>query len=93
MSIKIDFMDWVGIAGGGLFLLAFWRTSIGKWTGKSLWYELDNFGGAVLMSIYAYSKGAYISIALNLVWAVVAFRGVTSWTERRLHRKRIKAAR
>jgi len=77
--------------GGLLFLLAFWRTSIGKWTGKSLWYELDNLLGAVLMSFYAYKKGAFVNIGLNIVWGTVAIFGVTSWAERRLHRKKLKA--
>jgi len=85
-------IDWVGLAGGLLFLVAFWRTSIGQWTGRSLWYELDNLLGAVLMSIYAFRKGAFVNIGLNLVWGIVAIRGVTSWTERRMHRKQLKAA-
>lgn len=91
--MKVTFIDWVGIFGGVMFLVAFWRTSIGKWTGKSLWYELDNLIGAVCMSIYAFSKGAFISIALNAVWAIVAIRGVTSLAERRLLIARAKRQR
>jgi hypothetical protein len=87
------FIDWVGFIGGILFLFAFWRTSIGKWTGRSLWYELDNLLGAILMSIYAYKKGAYVNIGLNLVWGVVAIRGVTSYAERRMHRKKLRATK
>lgn len=77
------FIDWLGLLGGVVLLFAFWRTSIGKWTGKSLWYELDNLIAAVLLSFYAYSKGAVISVFLNMVWGVVAIRGVTSYAERR----------
>jgi hypothetical protein len=79
----MGWIDLLGIVGGLLFLFAFYRTSIGRWTGKSLWYELDNLAGAILMSIYALSKGAYVNIALNVVWAIVAFRGLTSIAERR----------
>ena len=75
--------DYVGIIGASLILFSFYRTSIGKWTGKSLWYELDNLLGATCMSIYAVSKGAYVSILLNTVWAIVALRGLTSLAERR----------
>lgn len=75
--------DYLGLVGGLLLLFAFWRTSIGRWTGKSLWYELDNLVAAVLLSFYAFSKGAYVNIGLNLIWGIVAFRGVTSWAERR----------
>lgn len=81
-------IDWLGLIGGVVLLFAFWRTSIGKWTGKSLWYELDNLIAAVLLSIYAYSKGALISVFLNLVWGVVAIRGVTSYAERHNRRRR-----
>jgi len=88
-----ELIDWVGLAGGLVLLFAFWRTSIGKWTGKSLWYELDNLIAAILLSIYSYSKGAIISVALNMVWGVVAFRGVTSYAERRNRRKHAARSR
>ncbi len=86
-------IDWLGLVGGVVLLFAFWRTSIGKWTGKSLWYELDNFVSAVLLSIYAYSKGATINVCLNVVWGIVAFRGVTSYAERRNRRRRASKSR
>ena len=85
-------IDWMGLAGGIVLLFAFWRTSIGKWTGKSLWYELDNLIAAVLLSVYAYNKGAVISVFLNFVWGIVAVRGVTSYAERRVW-KRARAKR
>jgi lipid-A-disaccharide synthase-like uncharacterized protein len=73
----------IGLTGALLFLFAFYRTSIGRWTGKSLWYELDNLLGAVLMTIYALQKAAYINILLNVVWGIVAIRGLSSIGERR----------
>ena len=48
---------------------------------------MDNLIGATLMSIYAYSKGAYVGIVLNIVWGIVAFRGVSSYAERRLKKE------
>ena len=77
----------IGILGAGCILLGFYRTSIGKWTGKSLWYELDNLIGASLLIIYQLSVGAYVSVTLNVVWAIVAIRGVTSIAQRRKHKK------
>jgi len=88
MHISFGLIDWVGYIGGAVLLFAFWRTSIGKWTGTSLWYELDNLIAGIMLIIYAFNKGAYASVIINLVWAIVAFRGVTSYTERRLRRKR-----
>lgn len=73
----------IGIAGAGLILLGFYRTSIGKWSGKSLWYELDNLVGASLLIIYQLSVGAYVSVSLNIIWAIVAIKGATSIAQRR----------
>ena len=86
-------IDWLGALGGVALLFAFWRTSIGKWTGKSLWYELDNLVAAACLVTYSLNKGAYVSVVVNAVWGVVAFRGVSSWAERRMQRKRAKTTR
>lgn len=91
--MKFELIDVVGIIGGCLFLFAFYRTSIGKWTGRSFWYEMDNLLGAVFMSVYAFSKTAYISIALNIIWGVVAFKGIQPYAERRLGREMRKTRR
>jgi hypothetical protein len=72
-----------GIAGAFCILLGFYRTSIGKWTGKSLWYELDNLVGASLLIVYQLSIGAYVTLSLNVVWVIVAFAGITSIAQRR----------
>lgn len=73
----------IGIVGGLLTLLGFYRISVGKWTGKSFWYEFDNLFGAVFILIYQLHYRVYISVILNVIWAVVAFRGVVSYRERR----------
>lgn len=72
----------IGTLGAFLILLGFYRTSIGKWKNKSFWYELDNTVGAVLLIIYSLHLSAYISVVTNTVWAVVAFRGLSSFAER-----------
>jgi hypothetical protein len=71
-----------GSLGAILILFGFYRTSIGRWTGKSFWYELDNLIGAVLVFIYQIHHKAYITAALNTIWAVVALRGLSSYAER-----------
>jgi hypothetical protein len=72
----------IGSMGAALILLGFYRTSIGRWTNKSIWYELDNLIGALLLIVYQLHIRNYISLVLEIVWAVVAFRGVTSLAER-----------
>lgn len=73
----------LGLAGSLLILFGFYRISIGRWSGKSLLYELDNILGGVLLIAYQIHLRAYMTVILNVVWVVVAFRGVLSITERR----------
>jgi hypothetical protein len=81
--------DVIGSMGAGLILLGFYRTSIGKWKNKSFWYELDNTVGALFLVIYSIHHHAYISVVINTIWAIVAFRGLSSFAERyRAHRPR-----
>jgi hypothetical protein len=73
----------VGIIGAILILLGFYRVTIGQWTGKTFWYELDNLVGACLIGIYQVNHKAYVSVVINIVWAVVAIKGLSSYAERR----------
>jgi hypothetical protein len=72
----------VGTAGAALILFGFYRTSIGRWTNKSLWYELDNLIGPMLLIVYQLHHHTYISVIINVVWAVVAFRGLRPFVSR-----------
>ena len=84
MSLNEDTVyNIIGVVGAILILLGFYRISIGQWTNKSLWYELDNLIGAVCVAVYQIHLGAYISVTLNIIWAIIAFRGITSFAQRR----------
>jgi len=78
----------VGIIGALLVLFGFYRTSIGKWTGRSVLYELDNLVGAIMITIYQFHYRVFITVVLNIIWAIVALHGLTSYAERRLKTKR-----
>jgi uncharacterized membrane protein len=80
----------LGVIGAVLVLIGFYRTSIGRWSGKSFWYEMDNFLGAMLITVYQLHYKVYISVVLNIIWAIVAFRGLEPYAKRRLrrHKKR-----
>lgn len=88
MNFEFNWFTLVGITGAVLILFGFYRTSIGRWTNKSIWYELDNLLGAGLLMIYNLIIGAHISVVLDIVWIVVALRGITSIVER--HNERLK---
>jgi len=78
----------IGIIGAVLVLFGFYRTTIGKWTGKSALYELDNLIGASLIAIYQFHYHVYITVTLNIIWAVVALRGLNSYRQRKGKRRR-----
>lgn len=78
-----SFLTVIGTVGAGLILFGFYRTSIGRWTNTSFWYELDNLVGAGLLMIYNLNRQAHISVVLDIVWVIVALRGITSIAERR----------
>jgi hypothetical protein len=80
------FYNIIGVMGSLLLLFGFYRTSIGKWTGKSFWYELDNLLGATFIIVYQIHHQAYITMVLNVIWGLVAFRGLTSYAQRRAKR-------
>src|SRR5579885_2391946 len=82
ISVTNDIYNIVGVIGAALIFLGFYRISIGRWTNKSFWYELDNMVGAILLVIYQSHLHAYISMSLNVVWTIVAFRGLSSFAAR-----------
>lgn len=88
---KFSYIDVMGAVGACLILFGFYRISIGRWKNKSFWYEMDNFAGATLLVFYQVHNRAHISAVLNVIWAVVAFRGLSPFAERyqkRVFRKR-----
>ncbi len=86
----------IGSTGACLILFGFYRTSIGRWTNKSLWYELDNVIGPLMLITYSLHFRAYVSVVINTVWMIVAFRGLVPFAERyssRLRKQAKKAKR
>ncbi len=92
MNIITSPYDLIGLVGASLILFGFYRISIGRWTNKSFWYELDNLVGPACMIIYQFHHQTYIGIVLNAVWIAVAFRGLTSFAQRyrQQHQRRAK---
>ncbi len=89
MFIGLDKFELLGALGASMILFGFYRTSIGRWTNKSIWYELDNLFGAGFLTVYNLSRHAQITVVLDVIWVIVAFRGITSIAERqRKTRKR-----
>ncbi len=83
-------LEVIGVIGGMCFLLAFMEAALGRWNGRSFWYEFFNLIGSVLLGWYSIQKHAYTNIVLNLVWGVVALYAIRHMIHRRQARKGAK---
>jgi hypothetical protein len=80
-------LEIIGLLGALCFLAGFVQVSLGKWNGKSFWFEFLNVFGALLLGYYSFHKHAYTNIMLNVVWGGVALFGIFHITKRHKHRK------
>ena len=81
-------IDIIGFVGAGLVLLGFYRLQTGKWGNGSFIYELDNLIGSGLLVYYAVYNKFYPSLILNVVWALVAIKGLESLAARKRSAKK-----
>lgn len=79
--------EYIGVVGGTLYLIAFTEAAVGRWNGKSFWYEANNLLGSIFLGYYAVKKEAYMNIVLNLVWGVVALYAIRHMIHRHRTRK------
>ncbi|MDZ7786046.1 MAG: hypothetical protein U5L95_02890 [Candidatus Saccharibacteria bacterium] len=89
--VSISVVDIIGLTGAALIIFGFFRITLGMWTSRSLWYEIDNLAGATLLGIHELLIGAYIPMVLSLMWAIVAIKGLTSFQQRSDEQKLKKA--
>lgn len=90
LNYQFGWIELVGFCGAVLILFGFYRTSIGRWETNSFWYELDNLVGSILLTAYHILTKTYVVLVLNVLWAVVAFKGITAYIERKNKRKTTK---
>lgn len=80
---QIDIIyTFIGAAGAILILIGFFQMSNGRWRHKTFWYVFCNFFGAVLAAAYQIHFRAYISVVVNIIWAVVAFHGLQPFVKK-----------
>lgn len=87
-NYQFDHIEFIGLIGAALVLFGFYRTSIGKWKTNSFWYELDNLAGSLFLITYHILTKTYVVLVLNVLWAIVAFKGITSYQQRKSSSKR-----
>jgi len=80
----------VGGVGTVLVLAAYFLVSTGRLESRSYGFQGMNFLGAGLLTVYAVLLFAWASVALNLVWGLIAL--VTIWRVFRSARGRVRGA-
>lgn len=66
----------IGISGSAVILAAFILNQVGKWTSESYYYDLANFAGSAILTIYAYLINSVPFIIINVVWALFSFKDI-----------------
>lgn len=72
----MDTTLFIGASGALLILIAFIANETHKWKDTDLIYDVVNFIGSVLLTIYAVILASYPFIVLNIAWAAVSLRDI-----------------
>ena len=70
-AVLIDIIGWIG---AGMLLYAYARVSSGRWSGRSVPFQLLNVGGSIGFIVNSGYHGAYPSVFVNIIWAAIALR-------------------
>jgi hypothetical protein len=79
MFVKFSTMtliDFFGVTGLFLLLLAFFLNSTGKIKRNSYPYHIINFLGGFILAVYGAIINAIVFMILNSFWAIVALLGI-----------------
>jgi hypothetical protein len=68
VQLLIELTGWVAMV---LILAAYALLTAGRLTGQSVVYQLLNVAGAACFVVYLGWKGAWPSVALNVVWFLI----------------------
>ena len=72
-SLLIEIIGWIGAI---MILLAYFLLTQKKLTGESRTYHLINLLGGLAVGINALVNVAYPSVALNMIWSLIAIYGI-----------------
>jgi len=67
-NLLINILGWTGSI---MYLVAYTLVSMKKTEGDSLLYQSMNVVAGIFLVIYTFTLGAYATMALNGVWAII----------------------
>jgi hypothetical protein len=62
----------MGAVGPVLLLGAYYMVSTGRVSGRSRGYQLMNLAGSAVLVVYSAAFEAWVSVALNVAWGLIA---------------------
>ncbi len=72
-----------GSLGMIMVLSAFWLVSTRRVSAQSGTYQLLNLAGSAVLTIYSLLLGAWASMALNLIWGLIALNALREIVQQR----------
>lgn len=74
MENLIELIGWIGAA---LVLIAYGAISAKRLSSESASYQGLNLAGSCCLALYALYKGAFATVAVNVVWLLIAAWALT----------------
>ncbi len=75
-----------GALGMLMILGAFWLVSTQRVSAQSWQYQLLNVAGSAVLAVYSVLLEAWASLALNVVWGLIALNALREIAQRRERR-------
>lgn len=69
----------IGVLGMSVILYAFLLNQLGKWSIKTIQYDLANLIGSALLVYYAFTLQSYPFLILNAFWAGFSLKDVIKY--------------
>lgn len=79
--MSLQWFDWLGLAGVGFVLLAFFLLQAGKLAGDAIGYQLANLFGALFILVSILGSPAQLSdvlspLVMQLAWLAISLYGL-----------------
>jgi hypothetical protein len=72
----------IGTTGAVCILAAFLLVQSHRWSQDSLYYDILNFAGSVLLLMYGWIGEVWPFVVLNAVWALYSLKDIVADTRR-----------
>ena len=76
MGFNIDFADLAGMVGVAIVIIPFLLLQLDKLSSNSMWYQLGNAFGSVLIIISLIYHWNFSSFVIEVLWLLISLLGI-----------------